>query len=141
MDTHTIPACEIENDSSSDSDRMMGSGVDPFVLHRAARRMNSAPDRWSTLVAYLSDPVVQSVLGVVLLLMVSSIAMFALSKLRDSNTDNQPAEELLRKNFEEMRSEGDIDDQEFRKIKALLADGKYSPPKSTTPSPPRSTST
>lgn len=53
--------------------------------------------------------------------MVVTLALYVLSKLRDSNTDNQQVDDLLRKNFEEMRSEGDIDDQEFRKIKLLLS--------------------
>jgi uncharacterized membrane protein len=103
--------------------------------------MNSAPARWSSLVAFLSDPIVQAVLGVVLLLVSCAIAFFALSKLRDSNTDNQQTEELLRKNFEEMRIEGDIDELEFRKIKALLADGSLNPTSKPTPAPIRTSDT
>lgn len=99
--------------------------------------MNSAPARWSSLVAFLSDPIVQAVLGVVLLLVICAIAVFALSKLRDSNTDNQQTEELLRKNFEEMRTEGDINELEFRKIKALLADGSLNSSSKPTPAPIR----
>jgi uncharacterized membrane protein len=101
--------------------------------------MIPAANRWSSWMDVLSDPVVQSVLGVVILLVISAVALFALSRLRDSNTDNQRPEELLAKNFEEMRSEGDIDEQEFRKIKALLIDGKRAPSTSESPSSSRST--
>lgn len=86
--------------------------------------MNTALDRWSSTSAFFSDSVVQAVLGLVVLSILTAIAYFVLAKLRDSNTDDQQIEDVLRKNFEEMRSEGDIDDQEFRKIKALLAGGK-----------------
>jgi len=104
--------------------------------------MNTAFDRWSSALAFFSDSVVQAVLGVVAILIVSGVALYALSKLRDSNTDNQQLDEVLRKNFEEMRSEGDIDDQEFRKIKALLSGGRVPLPKTATnpPSPTNSPS-
>ncbi|MFO0011489.1 MAG: hypothetical protein ACK553_01995 [Planctomycetota bacterium] len=85
--------------------------------------MNTALDRWSSANAFFSDTVVQAVLGLLVLSVATGIAFFALSKLRDSNTKDQPASDLLEKNFEEMRSGGDIDDQEFRKIKALLTGG------------------
>ncbi|MCU0709884.1 MAG: hypothetical protein MUF23_16505 [Pirellula sp.] len=88
--------------------------------------MNSALDRWSSASAFFSDSIVQAVLGLVVLSVLSAIAYFALAKLRDSNRDDQQLDDVLRKNFEEMRSEGDIDDQEFRKIKALLAGGERS---------------
>ena len=103
--------------------------------------MNTAPDPWSSLAAFASDPVVQSVLGVLVLLIVSAIAVYYLAKLRDSNTETQQLDELIRKNFEEMRSEGDIDEQEFRKIKALLREGNKLPTPIATEkeSAPRST--
>jgi|LakMenEpi03Aug12_release.lakeMendotaPanAssembly.Ray.scaffolds.fasta_scaffold64327_4 hypothetical protein len=103
--------------------------------------MNTAPDPRSSLAAFASDPVVQSVLGVLVLLIVSAIAVYYLAKLRDSNTETQQLDELLRKNFEEMRSEGDIDEQEFRKIKALLREGNNRPSPAATEkeSAPRST--
>jgi len=103
--------------------------------------MNTAPDPWSSFAAFASDPVVQSVLGVLVLLIVSAIAVYYLAKLRDSNTETQQLDELIRKNFEEMRSEGDIDEQEFRKIKALLREGNklLTPIATEKESAPRST--
>lgn len=75
------------------------------------------------------------------MLIVSAIAVYYLAKLRDSNTETQQLDELIRKNFEEMRSEGDIDEQEFRKIKSLLREGNKppSPAANEKESAPRST--
>lgn len=85
--------------------------------------MNTALDRWTSTDAFFSDTLVQAVTGLLVLSVAIGFAFFALSRLRDSNTNDHPITDLLEKNFEEMRSEGDIDDQEFRKIKALLAGG------------------
>jgi uncharacterized membrane protein len=86
--------------------------------------MNTAPDRWTSLSAFFSDTVVQAVLGVLGLLVLCSIALYLLARLRDSNTKDQSLGDLLRKNFEEMRIEGEINDQEYRNIKALLREGE-----------------
>ncbi|MFN6129636.1 MAG: hypothetical protein ACK6DC_08030 [Planctomycetota bacterium] len=88
--------------------------------------MNTALDRWLSADALFTNTVFQAVLGLLVLSLVTIAAYFVLAKLRDSNMKDQPITDLLEKNFEEMRSEGDIDDQEFRKIKALLSGG--SPP-------------
>jgi hypothetical protein len=84
--------------------------------------MNTAPSLSSAVWSFLANPVVQSVLGILILLAVCSIAYYALSKLRDSNTNDVLSDELLRKNFEEMRSGGVIDESEFRNIASLLAE-------------------
>jgi hypothetical protein len=88
--------------------------------------MNTALDRWLSTDALFTNTVFQAVLGLLVLSLVAVAASFALAKLRDSNMKDQPITDLLEKNFEEMRSEGDIDDQEFRKIKSLLAGGSWS---------------
>jgi len=88
-----------------------------------ACRMNTALDRWLSANAFFSETVFQAVLGLLVLSVVTVLAYFALAKLRDSNMKDRPITHLIEKNFEEMRSEGDIDDQEFRKIKALLSGG------------------
>jgi hypothetical protein len=94
--------------------------------------MKSAPDAAFGLWQYLSDPTVQSVLGILILLAVCSVAFHLLSRLRDSTKQDVPMDELLRKNFEEMRSGGDINEAEFRNIASLLAE---QPRRSTTRSP------
>lgn len=80
----------------------------------------------------LSNSTFQAALGVLILLTVCAIALRLLSRLRDSNSQDAPVDELLRKNFEEMKSGGYIDEAEFRNIASLLAE---SPRRSPSPSP------
>jgi uncharacterized membrane protein len=68
----------------------------------------------------LSHPALQAILGILILMAVSVVAYQALAKLRGSTKDNGELADLLQKNFEEMRSEGDISEAEFRKISASL---------------------
>ncbi|MCU0717462.1 MAG: hypothetical protein MUD03_15190 [Pirellula sp.] len=68
----------------------------------------------------LSHPALQAILGVLVLMAVSFIAYQALAKLRGSTKEDGQLADLLQKNFEEMRSEGDISEAEFRKISASL---------------------
>lgn len=82
--------------------------------------MNTAQKPNSEFSGLLSSPSVQAVLGILILMAVCSIAFYLLSKWRDSNTQDVPMDELMRKNFEEMRSEGDINEAEFRNISSLL---------------------
>jgi uncharacterized membrane protein len=68
----------------------------------------------------LSRSYVQAGLSILGLAVVSVIAYYVLSRLRDlSNQDQNSTADLL-KNFEEMRQEGDIDESEFRNIQSLL---------------------
>ena len=94
--------------------------------------MNTAQKSGSALWILLANPIVQSVLGVLILLTVCAFAISQLSKLRDSNTQDAPLDEMLRKNFEEMRSEGVINDAEFRNITSLLVEP---PRRSSLPTP------
>ena len=99
--------------------------------------MNPAQNASSGIWHLLSNPTVQSVLSVLILLTVCSIAIYVVSKLRDSNTQDVPMDELLRKNFEEMRSGGDINEAEFRNIASLLAE----PPRRSSKPAPKTTDT
>lgn len=83
--------------------------------------MEQTSPLWFGFPAFLGDPVVQVVAGLLVLVLVSLIAMYGLSRLRSINAHNLQIEDIVRKNFEEMRTEGDLNDQEFRKIEALLA--------------------
>jgi uncharacterized membrane protein len=122
---HTIAACGVENDSRSISAKIKARKLVLGNVLPVARRMNTALDRWLSTDALFTNTVFQAVLGLLVLSLITVAASFALAKLRDSNMKDQPITDLLEKNFEEMRSEGDIDDQEFRKIKALLSGGSY----------------
>ncbi|MFN7875220.1 MAG: hypothetical protein ACK5PB_07885 [Pirellula sp.] len=75
---------------------------------------------------FLSQSVVQAILGILILLIVSVVAYYTLLKLRGSSIDNTETLELIRKNFEEMRSEGDISEAEYRRISASLQGGMNS---------------
>ncbi len=79
----------------------------------------------------LTTSVAHSVIGFLIVMVVSVSAYYLVAKLRDSNSNNHLDPETLQKNFEEMRSGGDIDEAEFRNIKALLAgaDPKSVPPR------------
>lgn len=75
---------------------------------------------------FLSQSVVQAILGILILLIVSVVAYYTLLKLRGSSIDNTETLDLIRKNFEEMRSEGDISEAEYRRISASLQAGMNS---------------
>jgi hypothetical protein len=100
--------------------------------------MNTAPNSTTWIWSLVSSSTFQSVLGILILLTVCGIAISLLSKLRDSNTQDAPLDEMLRKNFEEMRSEGVINEAEFRNIASLLAE---SPGKSSVMKPKTSEQT
>lgn len=68
----------------------------------------------------LSRSYVQAGLSILGLMIVSMAAYFVLSRLRDLSTDDHALSTELKKNFEEMRREGDIDEKEFRNIQSLL---------------------
>ena len=94
--------------------------------------MITARNLGSGIAGLLSNSTFQAVLGVLILLAVCATALRLLSRLRDSNSQDAPTNELIRKNFEEMKSGGYIDEAEFRNIASLLAE---SPRRSSLPSP------
>lgn len=68
----------------------------------------------------LSRSYVQAGLSVLGLLVVSLIAYYVVSRLRDLSSNDHTLTSDLMKNFEEMRREGDIDEKEFRNIQSLV---------------------
>ncbi len=82
--------------------------------------MNTARNPAFGMGKLLSSPTSQAVLGVLVLLAVCWLAIYVMSRLRGSNTQDVPLDDLVRKNFEEMRSGGYISDAEFRNITSLL---------------------
>ncbi len=69
---------------------------------------------------WLSLPALQAVVAVVLLLAVIYSGLQALLALRPSTCKVVTNVEHLAQNFEEMRLEGDISDEELRNIKSVL---------------------
>ncbi len=90
--------------------------------------MNTAQKPVSGIGWLLYSPTFQAILGVLILLAVCSLAVYFMARLRESNTQDVPLDELVRKNFEEMRSGGDISDAEFRKLTSLLEEKPRRPP-------------
>ncbi len=90
--------------------------------------MNTAQTPLSGIGWLLYSSTFQAVLGVLILLAVCSLAIYVMSRLRESNTQDVPLDQLVRKNFEEMRSGGDISDAEFRKLTSLLEEKPRRPP-------------
>ncbi len=82
--------------------------------------MNTAQEPASGIWKLLSSPTIQAALGVLIVLAVCWLAFYVMARLRDSNTQDVPLDELIRKNFEEMRSGGTLTDAEFRNITSLL---------------------
>ena len=84
---------------------------------------NPGPGIWvAEIWTLLFTPTFQAVLGVLILLAVCWFAIYVMARLRDSNNQDVPLHDLVQKNFEEMRTGGDISDVEFRKITSLLAE-------------------
>ena len=82
--------------------------------------MNTAQEPASGIWKLLSSSTVQATLGVMIVLAVCWLAIYVMARLRDSNTQDVPLDDLIRKNFEEMRSGGTLTDAEFRNITSLL---------------------
>jgi uncharacterized membrane protein len=80
-----------------------------------------------SLTAFLSQSTVQAVLGILILLVLSVVAYYALAKLRGSSSEDTEFVDSLEKNFEEMRSGGDISEAEYRRISASLKGGVNAP--------------
>ena len=82
--------------------------------------MNTAQNPPAGIWNLLSSSTFQAALGVLIVVAVCCLAVYVMSRLRDSNKQDEPLDDLLRKNFEEMRSGGEISETEFRNITSLL---------------------
>lgn len=82
--------------------------------------MNTAQNPPVGIWKLLSSSTFQAALGVLIVLAVCWVAFYVMARLRDSNRQDVPLDDLLRKNFEEMRSGGEISETEFRNITSLL---------------------
>ena len=75
---------------------------------------------------WLSYPSVRAVLAVAVVLVAVFGSIQLLSRLRAATIKPDTNHDDLAKNFEEMRLEGDIDEAELRKIKAVLGKSQES---------------
>ncbi|MCC7086877.1 MAG: hypothetical protein IT427_17905 [Pirellulales bacterium] len=76
------------------------------------------------LLAEMSDQEKLVRAGILFAIMAAVIAVgaFVVSKFRGREDDEQPGASELLSNFRELHEEGELSDQEFRKIKTLLAE-------------------
>ena len=72
----------------------------------------------------LSRPAVQATLGVGVLLVVAYCAIQLILRLRPTTSTAHTSVEDLVANFEEMQLEGEINEAELRKIRAVLGKSK-----------------
>ena len=82
--------------------------------------MNTAQNPPVGIWKLLSSSTFQAALGVLIVVAVCWVAVYVMARWRDSNKHDVPIDDLLRKNFEEMRSGGEISETEFRNITSLL---------------------
>lgn len=62
----------------------------------------------------------QAGMGILFLMLICVVAFYLLSRLRGLTSKDGRTVEMLQKNFEEMRFEGDLSEAEFRKIRESL---------------------
>jgi uncharacterized membrane protein len=67
-----------------------------------------------------SETLIQSILAVGVLLGLVILGVFVVQSFRGRVAESGPTTNDLLANFQEMRSRGDIDDADFRKIRSVL---------------------
>jgi hypothetical protein len=67
-----------------------------------------------------ADTIAQLILGLAMLLGLLIVAVLLVQRFRGGKVDKGRTASDLLSNFEEMRSRGDIDDADYRKIKSVL---------------------
>ena len=73
---------------------------------------------------FVSQPVVQVVLAVAVLLAAGYLGFMVVARLRPSTNIADTSSDDFKANFEEMRLEGDISEAELRNIQAVLGKSK-----------------
>ena len=77
---------------------------------------------------WLSQPAVQAILAVAVLLVTMAVGYQVLMRLRPTTIKDDTSVDHLAQNFEEMQLGGDINADELRKIKAVLGKTQDSRP-------------
>ncbi len=71
---------------------------------------------------FLAHPLVRAGLLFAAIAVLAAIGAFIVSRFRDRAEDDQPTASEMLTNFRDLHDEGELSDQEFRKIKTLLAE-------------------
>lgn len=72
--------------------------------------------------AFLAHPLVRAGLLFLAIAVLAAVGALIVSRFRDRADEDQPAASELLTNFRELHEEGELSEQEFRKIKTLLAE-------------------
>lgn len=76
----------------------------------------------------LSKPTAQAIISVIVLMVVVFVAVKVVTRMRGLTRGSDISDNDLAENFEEMLAEGEIDEAELRKIRAVI--GKTQDPSS-----------
>ena len=82
--------------------------------------------QWTTLVAQWNSPEfwgswpVQMIIWITVLLILLVVSYYIVERFRGSTGNDRISANQMLSNFRDLNSEGDIDDEEFRKIKSVL---------------------
>lgn len=71
---------------------------------------------------FLAHPLVRAGLLFVAMAVLAAVGALIVSRFRGRADEEQPMASEILSNFRELHEEGELSDQEFRKIKTLLAD-------------------
>jgi uncharacterized membrane protein len=70
---------------------------------------------------FLSSPVASILLLLALTATLFAVGVYVIGKVRAGVREREPKSSELLTNFQEMHAQGELDDEEFRTIKAMLA--------------------
>jgi hypothetical protein len=77
---------------------------------------------WGRFYEFLSSPAPQTVLGLALLASLCIVAGYAIGKIRRGFRESGHDASNMMSNFRDLHSRGELSDEEYRTIKARLAD-------------------
>jgi uncharacterized membrane protein len=93
---------------------------------------------------FLDNPFAATVMLVAFSAVLIAIGVYVVGKVRADNADGLAPQSVLIENFRQLHSQGDLSDEEYRTIRAMLAErlqdqlnGPASPESSPTPIDPR----
>lgn len=78
--------------------------------------------RWGRFLDYLGNPAPKAVFWLALTAVLVAVAAYVISSLRRTFRDRRPDASNLMTNFRELHSRGQLSDEEYRTIKASLAE-------------------
>lgn len=78
--------------------------------------------RWAQFIEFLDRPAPKIVIGIALVAVLCAIGAYGIGRVRRALRDGGPDASDLMTNFRELHSRGELSDEEYRTIKATLAE-------------------